>query len=84
MSSTIIRLSVALDQDTLREAMRLTGSRTKRETIAKALDELVKTERRRSLTDALGTGVFETTEGALRRRRRRSHARRKPFLVDIR
>ena len=55
--------------------MRLTGSRTKRETIAKALDELVKTERRRSLTDALGAGIFETTEGALRRRRRRAHAR---------
>jgi Arc/MetJ family transcription regulator len=76
MEDTITRLSVALDRGTLAEAMRLTRSRTKRETIAKALDELVKAERRKGLADALGTGIFETTEAELRRRRRRTHARR--------
>lgn len=76
MARTKTRLSVTLDPRTLGEAMRLTGSKIKCETIAKrkALDELVKTERRRLLTDALVTGVFATTEGALRRRRR-AHAR---------
>lgn len=58
MSDTTIRLSVTLDRETLDAAMRLTGSQTKRETIAKALDELVKTVRRRSLADTLGTGVL--------------------------
>jgi Arc/MetJ family transcription regulator len=76
MGDTNKRLSVALDHETLTEAMRLTRSRTKRETIAKALDELVKAERRRALAAALGTGIFETTEAQLRRRRRRAHARR--------
>jgi len=75
MADTNKRLSVALNRRTLAEAMRLTRSRTKRETIAKALDELVKTERRRALADALGTGVFETTETELRRRRRCADAR---------
>jgi hypothetical protein len=55
--------------------MRLTRSRTKRETLAKALDELVKSAHRTALADALGTGIFETTEAELLRRRR-THARR--------
>jgi len=74
MRGTTKRFSVALDHGTLKEAMRLTRSRSKRETIAKALAALVKAERRRALADALGTGVFETTEAELRRRRR-VHAR---------
>jgi len=75
MADTTIRLSVTLDRNTLLEAMRLTRSRTKRETIAKALDELVKAERRRALAEAIGTGVFETTEDDLRQRRHRAHDR---------
>ncbi len=76
MAGTKTRLSVALDHGALAEAMRLTRSRTKRETIAKALDELVKAERRKALANALGTGIFGTTEAELRRWRRRTHARR--------
>jgi Arc/MetJ family transcription regulator len=76
MSSTKTRFSIALDRETLAKAMRLSRSRTKRETIARALDELVRAERRRALAQALGSGVFETSEKALLRRRRRSHARR--------
>jgi Arc/MetJ family transcription regulator len=76
MAGTTKRLSIALNHGTLAEAMRLTRSRTKRETIAKALEELVKAERRKALADALGTGIFETTEAELRRRRRRAHAYR--------
>ncbi len=75
MTNTITRCYVTLDRKILAEAMRLTHSRTKRETIVRALDELVKAERRRALADALGTGVFEMTETELRRRRRRAHAR---------
>ncbi len=75
MKDTTTRFSVALERSTLEEAMRLTRSRSKRETIARALNELVKAERRRALADSLGSGVFETTEADLRRRRRRTHAR---------
>jgi Arc/MetJ family transcription regulator len=69
------RFSITLDRKILAEAMRLTRSRTKRETVAKALEELVRAERRKALADTLGTGIFETTETNLRRRRRRVHAR---------
>ena len=76
MAGTTKRLSVALDHRLLAEARRLTRSRTKRATIAKALEELVKLEHRKALANALGTGIFETTEAEFRSRRRRMHARR--------
>lgn len=75
MANTTKRLSVALNHRLLAEARRLTCSRTKRETIAKALEELVKLEHRKALAHALGTGVFETTEAEFRSLRRRTHAR---------
>ncbi len=69
------RLSVTLDPTVLDEAMRLTGARSKRETLDKALRELVRAEHRRLLAESLGAGIFQTTEGELRRRRRKSYAR---------
>jgi len=80
MAGTTKRLSVAIDHRLLAEARRLTRSRTKRATIAKALEELVKLEHRKALAHALGTGVFETTEAEFRSRRRRTHAR--PLLIS--
>lgn len=75
MAGMTKRLSVTLDHRLLAEARRLTRSRTKRATIAKALEELVKLERRKALAQALGTGIFETSEVEFRTRRRRTHAR---------
>lgn len=75
MAGTTKRLSVALDHRLLAEARRLSHMRTKRTTIAKALEELVKLERRKSLAHALGSGIFEATEAGFRSRRRRAHAR---------
>lgn len=76
MASSLTRLSVALDHRLLAEALRLTRSRSKRATIAKALEELVKLERRKALVSSLGTGIFQTTEAEFHSRRRRAHARR--------
>lgn len=75
MADTTKRLSVALDHQLLAEARRLTRLRTKRETIAKALEELVRLEHRKALAHALGTGVFEATEAEFRSLRRCTHAR---------
>ena len=75
MAGTTKRLSVAIDHRLLAEARRLTRSRTKRATIAKALAELVKLEHLKALAHALGTGIFETTEAEFRSRRRPTHAR---------
>jgi len=74
--STKKRLSVTLDPTVLHEAMRLTGARSKRETLDKALRELVRAERRRLLAESVGTGIFHTTEAELRRWRRKTYARK--------
>ena len=75
MKDTKTRLSVALDKEAIEEAMRLTGSSSKRETIARALDEVIKAQRRKALSDSIGTGIFGTTEQNLSRRRRQKHGR---------
>ena len=76
MAQLSTRLSVAVDHRLLAEACPLTRLRSKRATIAKALEALVKLEHRKALAESLGSGVFETTEAEFRRRRRRTHARR--------
>ena len=75
MSGTRNRFSVTLDSETLDEAMKLIAAKSKRETISYAIDELVKSERRKALANAIGTGVFETSEPEFRRRRRQKHGR---------
>lgn len=75
MSNTTNRLSVTLDSATLEKAMKLTGAKSKRETILHALDELVKSEKRKSLVEAIGTGVFGTSEPDFKNRRRQKHGR---------
>lgn len=76
MAHSVKRLSVALDSQLLANARRATHLRSTRATIARALEELVKLERRKALAHSLGTGLFETTEAEFRSRRRRAHARR--------
>lgn len=69
------RLTVTLDRGLLEEARRLTGLTTLRQTVARALAELVRSERRRALAHSLGKGAFATSEAALQRRRRRDLGR---------
>ena len=73
--TTKTRLSVTIDTNALEEAMKVTGSRNKRETIARALEELVKVQRRKALADSIGTGIFGMTGKELLRWRKRSHGR---------
>jgi len=49
-----MRTNVVIDDALLQEAMRLTGARTKKEAIARALEELVATRRRLNLLDLAG------------------------------
>jgi Arc/MetJ family transcription regulator len=76
MAHSTTRLSVAVDNRLLDKACRLTRMRSKRATITKALEELVKLEQRKALANSLGTGIFNTSETEFRSRRRRAHARR--------
>jgi len=51
---TVMRVRVEIDDQLLDEALALTGARTKREVIELALEELVKTRRKKNLADLAG------------------------------
>lgn len=61
------RMTVALDEQLLDKARRLSGAKTKRETIELALRELVRRLRRRELATHAGTLKLELTQEELRR-----------------
>ena len=67
-----MRTNIDLDPDLMEEAMRLTGSRTKKSVIHEALRELVRNRKRLSLLDL--DGKIQLAEGydhrALRQERR--------------
>ena len=50
--------NLAIDDDLLREAQRVGGRRTKRETVNEALAEYIRRRRRRSFTKLFGTIDF--------------------------
>ncbi len=49
-----MRTNIVLDDDLVEEALRLTGLKTKRELVHKALEALVRSHRRRRLADLEG------------------------------
>jgi Arc/MetJ family transcription regulator len=55
------RLSVTVDEALLEEAKRLSGARTKREAIERALKELVGRKHREELARLGGSGLVEMT-----------------------
>jgi Arc/MetJ family transcription regulator len=54
-----MRTNIEIDDDVLREAQRLTGARTKRETVDVALRELVARQRRIGILDLRGRVHWE-------------------------
>jgi Arc/MetJ family transcription regulator len=62
---------VDIDETLLKEAMALSETQTKKETIQRALAEFIKTCRRRSLQAMAGSGIVAMTLPELRRARRR-------------
>ncbi len=62
-----MRTNIEIDDDVLREAQRLTGARTKRETVDVALRELVARQRRIGILDLRGRVRWE---GSLEESRR--------------
>ncbi len=61
------RMTVTVDDELLDEAKRLSGARTKRETIEAALRDLVARMRRRRIASHAGTVEIELTHEKLRR-----------------
>ncbi len=54
-----MRTNIEIDDDVLREAQRLTGARTKRETVDVALRELVARQRRLGILELRGRVQWE-------------------------
>lgn len=55
------RFTIAVDPELLREAMRLTGKKRKREVIELALRELVRKHRLAELRELAGSGLVDWT-----------------------
>lgn len=64
-----MRTNIVIDDALIREAMRLTGSRTKREVVDLALRRLVRLERQRDVLALEGTLNWEGDLEALRQAR---------------
>ena len=64
-----MRTLVDIDDRILNEAMNLTGIKTKKETLHRALEELVKLKFRENLIEMAGSGTIEMTHKQLKRLR---------------
>jgi len=60
---------IDIDEPLLKEAMKLSKTSTKKETIHRALSELVKACRRQSLKSLAGSGLLDLNHAELRKNR---------------
>ena len=77
-----MRTLVDINENVLREAMEVSETATKKETITLALEELIKSRLRQKLKNMAGTGIVETKLSDLRklrhsREKRHAHLRAK-------
>jgi Arc/MetJ family transcription regulator len=72
-----MRTLVDINENVLREAMEVSETTTKKETITLALEELIRSRLRQKLKSMAGTGIVETKLSdlkKLRRNREKRHA----------
>jgi len=69
MISGMSRTNIEITDELLHEAQRLTALKTKRATVDRALDLLVRTEKRKGLLRYYGRGIWKRDFGARRRNR---------------
>lgn len=72
---------IDIDEDVLKKAMKISGARTKRETVNKALEELVKAGLRRQLKEMAGSGAVALTLDELKKLRRKREVLHKRLLA---
>jgi Arc/MetJ family transcription regulator len=63
---------IDIDETLLKEAMKLSKAPTKKETIQRALSELVRVCRRQSLKSLAGSGLLDLNQAELRKVRRQN------------
>jgi Arc/MetJ family transcription regulator len=66
-----MRTLVDINENVLREAMEVSETTTKKETITLALEELIKLKFRQKLKSMAGSGIIETRLSDLKRLRQR-------------
>ena len=66
-----MRTLVDINEDVLKEAMEVSETTTKKETITLALEELIKLKFRQKLKSMAGSGIIETGLSDLKRLRKR-------------
>lgn len=64
-----MRTTIDIDRKLLSEAMRLLGTRTKKETVRRALEEVIRERRQRLLRDRLGNTELDIDLAELERLR---------------
>jgi Arc/MetJ family transcription regulator len=69
MITGMSRTNIEIDDQLAQEAQRLTGLKTKRAIVKRALDLLVRTEKRKGLLRYYGSGVWKGELRAMRRNR---------------
>ena len=71
------RTNLVLDGEVLEEARRISGAKTYSETVNKALAELVRRHKMRSITEFFGKGLWKGDLAEMREDRPRRAVRRK-------
>lgn len=66
-----MRTLVDINENVLKEAMEVSGARTKKEVITLALEELIKSRLRQKLKGLAGSGLIETKLSNLKRIRKK-------------
>ncbi len=69
MKTGMIRTNIEINERLAEEAQKLTGLKTKRAIVHRALELLVKTEKRKGLLHYYGRGIWEDDLRAMRRSR---------------
>jgi Arc/MetJ family transcription regulator len=69
------RTNLVLDEETLQEARRISGAKTYSEVVNKALSELVRRHRMRSITEFFGKGLWKGDLAEMREDRPRARKR---------
>jgi Arc/MetJ family transcription regulator len=64
------RTNIVLDDSLVRKARKLTGLKTKREIVDRALEVLVRSESRKGMLNYFGSGIWQGDLKRMRRNRR--------------
>ncbi|MDP6978826.1 MAG: type II toxin-antitoxin system VapB family antitoxin [Myxococcota bacterium] len=64
------RTNLVLDEDTLEEAVRLSGEKTYSATVMRALDEFIRRAKARQILELRGSGLWDGDLSSMRRDRR--------------